>query len=235
MIRLLKSLNHFRKIRPAEEKDRLRHVFNTMAAMGSKRYDSTRDKYLNNPKFVELVLSEPTLSDQISDIKTLKKMDKDSFGYAMYEYLADDGIDHAKFLMEYETAGLQARDGGLYEAYNNRERDLHDVIHVLFGYERTRFGEAATVVTHYWQGGSSGFAVMMFAGLVRYLFVRPRHFFTVSKAVFNVWRRQRGVELRSYPIEQSFHKPLQQIRKELGVLPKSPTLKLVLAKTRWKD
>lgn len=238
MIRLIKALNHFRKIRPAKEKDRLGHVFNVMAAMGNKRYISTRKKYLKDPIFTELVLSTPTLSDRIKDVEALKRMDKDSFGYAMYEYLADDTIDHSKFLAEYEIAGLQTRDDGLYEAYNNRERDLHDVIHVLFGYNRSRFGEAATVITHYWQGGTSGFAVIMFAGLVRYFFVRPLRALIVFRAVFNVWSRQRGVELRLYPIEQNFHKPLLQLREELGVLPKSPTLKLVAAhdtRSGWKD
>ena len=164
----------------------------------------------------------------------LKNMAPSSLGRALYCFVNDDGVDYAKFLAQYETAGLQAR-GGLFELYNNRERELHDLIHVLFGYERTRFGEAATISTQFWQGGPSGFAVIAFAGIARYLFVRPRHGLLVLRALRNAYKRQQGIDLRSYPFEQNLHKHINAVRTDLGIKPKSRALRTVLANTRWED
>ena len=234
MIRLAKALNQFRHIRTADEKDRLQYVFGTIAAMGPKRYNKTRSKYLTDGAFCKMLKARPTLTDMLTNLDALEAMPKHSLGHALFEYLSDDEIDYAKFLSQYETAGLQA-SGGLYEAYNNRERDLHDLIHVLFGYSRTRFGEAATISTQFWQGGPSGFAVIAFAGVLRYLFVRPRYGLLVLRALWSAWWRQRGVDLRSYPFEYNLHKPLTQIRTELGIGEKSAALCQVLRHTRWED
>lgn len=234
MIRLLRALNHFRKIRTAPEADRLTHVFGTLAAMGHRRYNKTRNHYLASPVFCELLSATPTIADYIADLPALAQMPPKSLGRTLGEFLSSGEIDYAKFLSQYSEAGLQA-NGGLFEAYNNRERDLHDIIHVLFGYERTRFGEAATISTQFWQGGPAGFAVIAFAGVFRYLFIRPKHAILVLRALANAWQRQRGTDLRAYPFEKSMHKPLSTIRKELGIRPKSRALRMVLENTRWED
>ena len=234
MIRLLRALNQFRKIRTAPEADRLKYVFGTLAAMGHDRYYETRDRYLGDPSFCQLLASKPTLSERMANMDALASMPASSLGRALHEYLSDDEIDYAKFITEYDTAGLSAR-AGVNKKYNDRERDLHDIIHVLFGYERTRFGEAATISTQYWQGGPAGFAVIAFAGVLRYVFVRPRYAVLVLRALFGAWHRQRGVNLRAYPFEQNLHKDLTAVRQELGIAEKSQALRTVLANTRWKD
>lgn len=234
MIRLIRALNHFRKIRTADEADRLTHVFGTIAAMGPARYNKTREKYLADPAFCELLTSKPTLSEIVSDNNTLAGYPPNSLGRALYQFLADEELDYAKFLSQYETAGLQAK-GGLLECYNNRERDLHDLVHVLFGYQRTRFGEAATISTQYWQGGPSGFAVIAFAGIARYVFVRPRYALLVLRALIGAYMRQRGVDLRGYLFEKNLHKHINEVRHDLGIKPKSRALRTVLQHTRWED
>ena len=234
MIRLVRALNHFRKIRTADEVDRLTHVFGTVAAMGPARYNKTRVRYLASPAFCEMISSQPSLSDLVADQAALANYPPSSLGRLLYQFLANDNLDYAKFLSQYETAGLQAT-GGLFELYNNRERDLHDLIHVLFAYERTRFGEAATICTQFWQGGPSGFAVIAFAGIARYLFVRPRHALLVLRALYGAYKRQRGIDLRGYPIERNLHKHINEVRHDLGIKPKSRALRTVLENTRWKD
>ena len=234
MIRLLRALNHFRKIRTASEADRLSHVFATIADMGHDRYNDTRARYLGEPAFCQLLAARPTLSERIADMDALASMPENSLGRALHQYLADDEIDYAKFLTQYDDAGLSAK-AGVHKKYNDRERDLHDLTHVLFSYERTRFGEAATISTQYWQGGPAGFAVIAFAGILRYVFIRPRYALLVLRALFSAYARQAGTDLRMYPFEHNLHKPLSTVRAELGIKPASPALRTVLANTRWED
>lgn len=233
VIRLVEAIRHFRKIRGAKDNDRLGHVFDTMAAMGSKRYDKTRDKYLADPQYVELVRSSPSLSEQIADLDSLQQMDEGSFGRAMYDYLTSSGFNHGKFQAAYQTTGLQSGEHELLRAYDCRERDLHDIIHVLFGYGRTRFGEVATISTHYWQGGASGYGAISFIGVTRYAFTRPRVARLLLKALRSVWDRQKDIELRSYPFEYSLNKPLNLIQQNLNIPPKNRLLCAVLEDTGW--
>lgn len=235
MLRLFRALNQYRQIRTANEADRLRYVFGTVAAMGSERYNSTRSTYLSSPLFCELIQHEPGLTDKLESTDYLSTMPQGSLGQAMYELKQSKDVDYVKFLSEYEGAGLQTTNDGLLKKYNNRERDLHDLIHILFDYERTRFGEAATILTQYWQGGPSGFAVIAYAGVIRYAFVRPRYLPLVLRAIYGVWKRQRGTDIRSYQFEFSLEKPLWQVRKEIGIKPKSSALEQVLTYTRWQD
>lgn len=235
MIRILRGLNQYRKIRTAPEDERLQYVFGAVRAMGDKRVNETRNRYLSDEGFCALLTAQPRLSDIISDTNSLKKMPEGSLGRRLFEYLQDDQVDYAKYLSEYENAGLGKASGELNDLYNSRERDLHDFFHIVFDYERTRFGEVATIATQYWQGGSSGFGLMVFAGVLRYMFVRPRRSLWVLRALYNVWYRQRGTDLRAYAFEQSLEKPLWLVRKELGVKPKSPALDIVLKLSSWKD
>jgi ubiquinone biosynthesis protein Coq4 len=235
MIKTLHALNQFRKIRTAPESDRLKYVFGAVRAMGDKRVDKTRNRYLCDKRFCALLTAHPRLSDIISDTNSLEKMPEGSLGQRLFEYLQDDQVDYAKYLSEYKNAGLGKTAGELNYLYNARERDLHDIFHIVFDYERTRFGEMATIATQYWQGGSSGFGLIMFAGVIRYMFVRPRKSLWVLRALYNVWHRQRGTDLRVYPFEQNLEKPLWLVRKELGVKPKSYALKVVLKTASWKD
>ena len=235
MIRLFRALNQYRQIRTANESDRLRYVFGTVAAMGADRYNSTRATYLSSPLFCELIQREPSLTNLIDDNDYLSTMPQGSLGQAIYELKQSDDVDYAKFLTQYEGAGLQTTNDGLFKTYNNRERDLHDLIHILFDYERTRFGEAATILTQYWQGGPAGFAVIAYAGVFRYAFVRPRYILLVLRAIYGAWKRQRGTDIRSYQFEFNLEKPLWQVRKEIGIKCKSRALDQVLTYTRWQD
>ena len=235
MIRLIKALNQFRKIRTASDETRLQYVFGTIAAMGSQRYHKTQARYLSDAGFVKTITKNPTLTHQICDLDALSKFPPSSLGRSLYNFVNSDDVDYAKFLNEYDTAGLSHDGDGVLRIYNERERELHDVIHVVFGYERTRFGEAATVITQYWQGGPSGFAVMTFAGALRYFFIRPKNAWLVIRALFNVWQRQAGIDVRAYPFERNLHKHINEVRNDLGIKPKSRALRTVLANTRWED
>jgi len=234
VIRLVKALKHFKGVLKASEEDRLTYVFKVIATMGNKRYEKTRKAHFRNPEFVELLKLKPSLTSQINDLEFLKSLDKNSFGYAVYKFLTEEGADQDSFIKEYEEAGLHYNSVGVEKLYNERERDLHDIIHVLFGYERTFFGETSTVLTHHWQGGLSGFAVIGYAGILGFLLGRPLKTFLLLKVVFSIWNRQRKVNLRSYPLELNFNKPLNQVREELGILPKSKTLNLFCEKTSRK-
>ena len=82
--------------------------------------------------------SKPGLSDLISEPSALAKYPPSSLARALAHFLAADELDYAKFCRNTRQPGCRLRSG-LFELYNNRERDLHDLIHVLFGYERTRW------------------------------------------------------------------------------------------------
>ena len=203
--------------------------------MGDERYKKTQARYMADMDFVATITHNPTLTQQINDADSLSKHPEGSLGRLMHEFVHGGEVDYAKFLSQYDSAGLNVNGAGVLQVYNTRERELHDIIHVLFGYERTRFGEAATISTQYWQGGPSGFAVISFAGVLRYLFIRPKYGLLVLRALWSAWRRQVDVDLRGYDFEKSLHKPVETVKTELGIKPPSKALQTVLANTRWED
>ena len=102
--------------------------------------------------------------------------------------------------------------------YSRRLRDVHDIWHVLTGYETDALGEACVVSFSYGQTRNLGFAFIGW-GAAREV-QRENPAIPARKAVFQAWRNGRAARwLPALDYEALFERPLDEARRTLGIKP----------------
>jgi ubiquinone biosynthesis protein COQ4 len=102
--------------------------------------------------------------------------------------------------------------------YSRRLRDVHDIWHVLTGYETDALGEACVVSFSFGQTRNLGFAFIGW-GAAREV-QRENPAIPARKAVFQAWRNGRAARwLPALDYEALFDRPLAEVRQSLGIRP----------------
>ncbi|WP_339928764.1 Coq4 family protein [uncultured Brevundimonas sp.] len=102
--------------------------------------------------------------------------------------------------------------------YSRRLRDVHDIWHVLTGYETDALGEACVVSFSYGQTRNLGFAFIGW-GAAREV-QRENRSIPARKAVLQAWRNGRAARwLPGLDYEALFDRPLSEVRQALGIRP----------------
>lgn len=102
--------------------------------------------------------------------------------------------------------------------YSRRLRDVHDIWHVLTGYETDALGEACVVSFSYGQTGSLGFGFIGWgaAGEIQ----RENRSIPARRAVLQAWANGRHAQwLPGLDYETLFAEPLETARARLGIRP----------------
>ena len=224
MINFIKAVYHWSRIRKDEPVDRPKRIFKILSLFGTKRYMKTRDKFLSNPDTAALLERDKTLSVLMSNYTEFKRYKKGTLGKEIYEFMQSEEVDYAKLIADF---------GGFTDGYDARERDIHDIIHVVFGYSRSRFGEGATIATHYWQGNSFGLAFAVFMGIARQMLIQPSAAKLMYTAIRDVYKRQKGINFHTYPFEDNLTKDINTIRYELKIPSKTLAIQTVDRLSKW--
>lgn len=224
MINFIKAVYHWSRIRKDEPVDRPKRIFKILSLFGTKRYMKTRDKFLSNPDTAALLERDKTLSVLMSNYTEFKRYKKGTLGKEIYEFMQSEEVDYAKLIADF---------GGFTDGYDARERDIHDIIHVVFGYSRSRFGEGATIATHYWQGNSFGLAFAVFMGIARQMLIQPSVAKLMYTAIRDVYKRQNGINFHAYPFEDNLTKDINTIRYELSIPSKTLAIQTVDRLSKW--
>lgn len=102
--------------------------------------------------------------------------------------------------------------------YSRRLRDIHDIWHVLTGYETDALGEACVVSFSYGQTRNLGFAFIGW-GAAREI-QREARSVPARRAVWQAWRNGRAARwLPGLDYEALFEQPLDAVRARLGIRP----------------
>ena len=105
--------------------------------------------------------------------------------------------------------------------YSRRLRDVHDIWHVLTGYETDALGVACVVSFSYGQTGSLGFGFIGW-GAAREIH-REKPSIPARRAALQAWRNGRRARwLPGLDYEALFAEPLESARARLGV--RAPTV-----------
>ena len=224
MINFIKAVYHWSRIRKDKPVDRPKRIFKILSLFGTKRYMKTRDKFLSNPDTAALLERDKTLSVLMSNYTEFKRYKKGTLGKEIYEFMQSEEVDYAKLIADF---------GGFTDGYDARERDIHDIIHVVFGYSRSRFGEGATIATHYWQGNSFGLAFAVFMGIARQMLIQPSAAKLMYTAIRDVYKRQKGINFHAYPFEDNLTKDINTIRYELSIPSKTLAIQTVDRLSKW--
>jgi ubiquinone biosynthesis protein Coq4 len=221
VIKIVKALREAGKIPTDDPKDRPARIFNIIRILGQKRYFKYRDKFIKTKEGQAILKHNTPLYEYTKNPELLKGYPKDSLGYHLYLVLSNSKfVDLAKFLNfenEEDKTTLEAR-------YAERERDLHDIYHLVFDYTTSRVGEMAVLWTQYWQGNALGFGFVIMLNSFKFIITHPwevsKH---VVRALWDIYLRQRKIKFNYYPFEDNLHKSIQEIQEELkiGPMPKS--------------
>src|SRR5215471_9338028 len=127
------------------------------------------------------------LLDRLSDRATLAALPAGTLGRAYYNFMASENLSAEGLVALSRICRPPAPDE--VTRFRERNREMHDLLHVVTGYGRDPLGEACLVAFSFAQTGLKGFAVIAIQAAHRIAQARPGH--AVRRAVFEGWRRGR--------------------------------------------
>ena len=196
-------------------------VFRIMRALNA---GASRENYRRLTDTVEggrLAAAQVELSKRFSDRTFVEAFAPGTVGAAYRAFLDETGYS-AQGLAEISYADDVGRDvEHPYAWFGRRERDVHDIWHILTGYRADEpLGEASLVAFSYAQTRQLGFAVIGW-GAARAI-ARSTPGVPARRAVFEAWRNGRKAEwLPALDYEALLAEPLEAARARLNIAPPS--------------
>ena len=152
-MRPLKAFRHFRNL--VANKESTEEVFHIFQSLPSRNFLSEVEGFVNSDKGKALMASEPDLPPLLDDHARLRTMPKGSVAHAYCDFMEREGLTAAGLVAEYDQFQPR-RFADLMEWYIARNRDTHDMLHILTGYGRDSLGEACVLAFTYGQNPAPG-------------------------------------------------------------------------------
>jgi ubiquinone biosynthesis protein COQ4 len=215
VISYLKAFYYWTKVSFGEPSDRPKNVFLVLKSLPDDSHEVSFVRYMRECGGCRLVGRQ--LSEILRDTEFLSTLPDGSFGRAYLDFVSSKEVDMGKFLSA--TAVLRRPDmTELEKAFHSRQNETHDLIHVLFGYSRSNFGECMTLITQAWQMRIRGFKFIVYVGLVRWMITMPWAIYPVYRALKEGHRRQEKAGwLMGYDWEAMLSKDLSELRVECNI------------------
>ncbi len=192
-------------------------VFRIMAALNSGTSARNYHRLLQTPEGGRIAFKRVELVEKLTDQAFLAQFAPGTVGAAYRDFLVRTG---------YSADGLAAvsreveREGDSEHPhvwFGRRERDLHDIWHVLTGYKADDpLGELCLVAFSYAQSKGLGWAFIAVSGALKSL-TEP-HSRAVTRAIWEGYRHGRkALWLHKEDIEVLFAEPLDAARARLNI------------------
>ncbi len=209
-----KAIHHFREL--IKNKEDTSHVFQIYEHLPSKHFMPRVRELALSPKGEELRRAEPTLPPILDNHDALRKLPKGSVAHAYCDFMEREGLSAAGLVAEAEKLG-RPKYGDLVEWFGFRQRDTHDLMHVLTGYGRDALGEQCVLLFTHGQSPSPGHLVIGYAGALN-IMKQVRSKAPVLKAVNEAKRFGRTCPpLVEMSIRELLAMDLQQARTMFGI------------------
>ena len=154
------------------------------------------------------------LFDRLEDWETLKALPAGTLGRAYYEFMASENLSAAG-LAKVSTIP-QSSDDSIW--FRERNREMHDLLHIVTGYGRDPLGEASLVAFSYAQTRQLGFAVIALFASRRISQARPGQ--PIRRVIFEGYRRGRRAHwLIGADWETLLSRSVEEIRQQYAVPP----------------
>ena len=212
-----------KSIRAGDNKKRFDYVLEILRQLEGDHYYKEWQRC--SAQFSDLSLSQK--------LKSAKHMPEGSLGHAYYLHVTDGKPDNFTALSEYETN--KSLDS--FTAFKKRTLDIHDLIHVVMGYDKGRMGEACVIRASASAGLPYCWNAFIFLGVLRHFFVYGMHdgiwlwkacITEPKKRVENVrnWNDVRWEEMLDVP--------LHIVKKRLAIGP-SPVYEKIVGYSHYID
>ncbi|QKG71473.1 Coq4 family protein [Erythrobacter mangrovi] len=211
----LKALKHFRIL--LKDKENTAEVFKIYDALPNKAFmPRVRDLTLSQHGEA-LRAAEPFLPPLLDDHKALRKLPKGSVAHAYCDFMEHEGLSAAGLVEESEKSGRPTYPD-LVQWFGFRQRDTHDLMHVLTGYGRDALGEQCVLLFTHGQSPSQGHLLLGYAGSLHIKTLVRGSAAPVLKATREAHRMGKACPpLVSLSIRELLAKDLQQARTELNI------------------
>ncbi|MFN2258850.1 MAG: Coq4 family protein [Parasphingopyxis sp.] len=159
--RPLKAIHHFRKL--VEDKEDTEQVFRIFEALPRKAFRDEARAFFESDMGRRIFATEPHLPDLLDDHQRLRAMPEGSVAHAYCDFMEAEGLTAAGLVAEGEKMGRTSY-GDMVEWYGDRNRDTHDLLHVLTGYGRDALGEQCVLAFTYGQSPAIAYIFIAYAG-----------------------------------------------------------------------
>jgi ubiquinone biosynthesis protein COQ4 len=172
------------------------------------------------------------LLDRLSDRASLAALPEGTLGRAYYDFMAAENLSAEGLVEASRIRRPPAPDE--VTLFRERNREMHDLLHVVTGYGRDPLGEACLVAFSYAQTGLKGFAVIAAFAARRIGRSRPGQ--PVRRAVFEGYRHGRSAGwLPGADWEALLAQPVEAIRAQFAVEPPVLYREILAAVRRLED
>jgi ubiquinone biosynthesis protein COQ4 len=163
-----------------------------------------------------MLAERPSLLAHLSDRASLARLAPGSLGRTYYEFMASEDLS-AEGLAEISKV-QRPISGDEMIWFRERNREMHDLLHVTAGYGRDPLGEACVLAFSFAQTGQKGFAVI--ATVAAFRIAKRLRSLRVPRAVFQAYRQGKRAEwLIGAAWESLLGQPLDAVRTQFKVSP----------------
>jgi ubiquinone biosynthesis protein COQ4 len=162
-----------------------------------------------------LLAEHPSLLAHLNDRESLAALPSGSLGRAYFEFVSAENLS-AEGLVEASKIRATPPPAGDVTWFRERNREMHDLLHVVAGYGRDPLGEACVLAFTFAQNGSRGAAVIALVGAWRNL--RRLRTLRVPRAIWEAYRQgRRALWLIGADWETLLPQPLDALRARFRV------------------
>jgi ubiquinone biosynthesis protein COQ4 len=166
------------------------------------------------------------LLDRLSDRSSLAALPPGTLGRVYFDFMASENLSAEGLVEASRIERPPAPDD--VTLFRERNREMHDLLHVVAGYGRDPLGEACLVAFSYAQTGLKGFAVIAVYAARRIARARPGQ--PVWRAVLEGYRHGRSAGwLPGADWEALLAQPAEAIRAQFAVKPATYYQKILAA------
>jgi ubiquinone biosynthesis protein COQ4 len=156
-----KAIAKFREL--IKDKEDTALVFEIYESLPSKHFLPRAKTLTLSERGAALRASEPFLPPILDDHDRLRAMGPGTVAQAYCDFMEAEGLSAAGLVAESEKMG-RPKYGDLVEWFGHRNRDTHDLLHVLTGYGRDALGEQCVLLFTHGQSPSDGHLLLGYAG-----------------------------------------------------------------------
>ena len=212
----LSALRAFRRL--VKNKEDTAQVFEIMRALSGRSLGEGYNRMLQSMEGGRQAFLRDELAHRLDDPEWLGRFGPGTVGAAYREFRESRGFTAEGLADEARKVAPLADAEHPIIWYSRRLRDVHDVWHVLTGYETDALGEACVVAFSYAQTRNLGFAFIGW-GAAREI-QRENRAVPARKAVWQAYRNGKAARwLPGLDYEALFDRPLDEARARLNIRP----------------
>jgi len=197
------------------DREDTRQVFLLMEALRGKTTLRQFARFRHSDAGRGMLAERRSLLARLSDKASLAALPAGSLGRAYYDFMAMENLSAAGLV---EASKIRQAPPAPDDItwFRERNRDMHDLLHVTAGYGRDPLGEACVVAFSFAQTGLKGFAVIATSAAFRInRRLRGQH---VLRAVHEAYRQgKHAAWLIGADWESLLAQPLESVRAQLRV------------------